>query len=166
MDYRQKAHDDNGIARPAGAWVKWTANQPEVGPWSDLDHAPLPNFDSNFRSELIDDEADTIFECKKPQFEYSECLLFDNLHWLNDLDELDKTLDNYQNRLRFRVGTNKCKKPPVTTKRAATRQSHWHLTVHFCVILWTIFTKHHYVKQSAKVSHLFMLDVSLCFLHQ
>ena len=67
--------------------------------WSDLDQAPLPNFDSDSGSELIDGEADTIFDCKIfdckiPQFEYSECLLFDDLHWLNDLDELDKTLDN------------------------------------------------------------------------
>ena len=31
--------------------------------WSDLDQALLPNFDSDSGSELIDDEADTIFEC-------------------------------------------------------------------------------------------------------
>ena len=56
--------------------------------WCDLDFAPLPVFDSE--SELIDDESDTIFECKKL------CLLYDELHWLNDLDELDKTLDDYK----------------------------------------------------------------------
>ena len=111
--------------------------------WSDLDQAPLPNFDSDSGSELIDDEADTIFECKQSQFKYSECLLFDDLHWLNDLDELDKTLDNYQNRTRVKINPvdteftiyqqpapvqggykYKRKKPPVTTKRTAARQSH------------------------------------------
>ena len=111
--------------------------------WSDLDQAPLPNFDSDSGSELIDGEADTIFECKIPQFEYSECLLFDDLHWLNDLDELDKTLNNYQKRTRAitsAVDTEftiyqqpaqvqggykyKRKKLQVTTKRVATRQSH------------------------------------------
>ena len=111
--------------------------------WSDLDQAPLPSFDSDSGSELIDDEADTIFECKKPHFEYSECLLFDDLHWLNDWDELDKTLDNYQNRTRVKINPvdteftiyqqpapvqggykYKHKKPPVTTKRVAARQSH------------------------------------------
>ena len=119
--------------------------------WSDLDQALLPNFDSDSGSELIDDEADTIFECKKPQFEYSECLLFDDLHWLNDLDELDKTLDNYKNRTQVKINPvdteftiyqqpapvqggykYKRKKPPVTTKRAAARQSHWNLCVHLC----------------------------------
>jgi len=58
--------------------------------WCDLDFAPLPVFDSESESELIDDESDTIFECKK------QCLLYDELHWLNDLDELDKTLDDYK----------------------------------------------------------------------
>jgi hypothetical protein len=58
--------------------------------WCDLDFAPLPVFDSESESELINDESDTIFECKK------QCLLYDDLHWLNDLDELDKTLDNYK----------------------------------------------------------------------
>ena len=58
--------------------------------WSDLDLAPLPVFDWESESELIDDESDTIFECKK------QCLLYDELHWLNDLDELDKTLDDYK----------------------------------------------------------------------
>ena len=58
--------------------------------WSDLDFAPLPVFDSESDSELIDDDSDTIFECKK------QCLLYDELHWLNDLDELDKTLDDYK----------------------------------------------------------------------
>ena len=58
--------------------------------WCDLDFAPLPVFDSESETELIDDESDTIFECKK------QCLLYDELHWLNDLDELDKTLDNYK----------------------------------------------------------------------
>jgi hypothetical protein len=64
--------------------------------WSDLDLAPLPVFDSESDSELIDDDSDTIFECKKQSLEYSECLLYEDLHWLNDLDELDKTLDNYK----------------------------------------------------------------------
>ena len=32
--------------------------------WCDLDFAPLPVFDSESESELIDDESDTIFECK------------------------------------------------------------------------------------------------------
>ena len=58
--------------------------------WCDLDFAPLPVFDSESESELIDDESDTIFECKK------QCLLYDELHWLNDLDELDKALDDYK----------------------------------------------------------------------
>ena len=58
--------------------------------WCDLDFAPLPVFDSESESELIDDESDTIFECKK------QCILYDELHWLNDLDELDKTLDDYK----------------------------------------------------------------------
>ena len=64
--------------------------------WSDLDFAPLPVFDSESDSELIDDDSDTIFECKKQSLEYSECLLYEDLHWLNDLDELDKTLNDYQ----------------------------------------------------------------------
>ena len=64
--------------------------------WCDLDFAPLPVFDSESESELIDDESDTIFECKKQSLEYSECLLYDDLHWVNDLDELDKTLDAYK----------------------------------------------------------------------
>ena len=64
--------------------------------WSDLDLAPLPVFDSESDSELIDDDSDTIFECKKQSLEYSECLLYEDLHWLNDLDELDKILDNYK----------------------------------------------------------------------
>ena len=65
--------------------------------WCDLDFAPLPVFDSESESELIDDdESDTIFECKKQSLEYSECLLYDDLHWVNDLDELDKTLDDYK----------------------------------------------------------------------
>ena len=58
--------------------------------WCGLVFAPLPVFDSASESELIDDESDTIFECKK------QCLLYDELHWLNDLDELDKTLNDYQ----------------------------------------------------------------------
>ena len=33
--------------------------------WCDLDFAPLPVFDSESESELIDDESDTIFECRK-----------------------------------------------------------------------------------------------------
>ena len=58
--------------------------------WCDLDFVPFPVFDLETESELIDDESDTIFECKK------QCLLYDELHWLNDLDELDKTLDDYK----------------------------------------------------------------------
>ena len=58
--------------------------------WCDLDFAPLPVFDSESELELIDDESDNIFECKK------QYLLYNELHWLNDLDELDKTLDDYK----------------------------------------------------------------------
>ena len=64
--------------------------------WSDLDFDPLPVFDSESDSELIDDDSDTIFECKKQSLEYSECLWYEDLHWLNDLDELDETLDDYK----------------------------------------------------------------------
>ena len=45
--------------------------------WSDLDFAPLPVFDSESDSELIDDDSDTIFECKKQSLEYSECPLYE-----------------------------------------------------------------------------------------
>ena len=65
--------------------------------WCDLDLAPLPVFDSDSEANLHDDVSDTIFDCKKRSLEYSECLLYDDLHWLNDLDELDKTLEHYQN---------------------------------------------------------------------
>ena len=64
--------------------------------WCDLGFALLPVFDSESESELIDDESDTILECKNQSLEYSECLLYDDWRWINDLDELDKTLNDYQ----------------------------------------------------------------------
>ena len=33
---------------------------------------------------------------KKQSLEYSECLLYDDLHWINDFDEIDRTLDAYK----------------------------------------------------------------------
>ena len=49
--------------------------------WCDLDFAPLPVFDSESESELIDDESDTIFECKKSVFYTMTCIGL--MTWMN-----------------------------------------------------------------------------------